>query len=149
MAQAEVSGLGGFFRSLEYGKPVMGVKIPFEWINPSWREGVIEIAEATIRPGGPGIWKLATRPDLILRGVDICGPKQQVAQVIQGIIPQGIYSVKIENFRYQNPNQSERLALQELRITNGKMMIPQPVDGQATKKIIQRILGNNIVFDGW
>lgn len=50
--QAYSAGLEGFFQSLEYGRPILGVKIPFSWVDPDWREGTIEIAEATIEPGG-------------------------------------------------------------------------------------------------
>ena len=142
--QAGPAGLGAFFQSLEYGRPVLGVKIPFSWIDPSWKEGTIEIAEATIEPGGPGIWKLATQPDLVLRGVSITGPKSQIETALRSISPKRIYSVKITSFRYSDPKKTEALDLQKVEIKSSGVVVRGALLSLNQKKLITEIFGNKV-----
>lgn len=142
--QAYSAGLEGFFQSLEYGRPVLGVKIPFSWIDPSWKEGTIEIAEATIEPGGPGIWKLATQPDLVLRGVSISGPRDQVEAALRSLGPKGIYFVKIVSFRYIDPKRSEAVDLRKVEIRTHKVTVQGEALNRVQQKLITEIFGKKV-----
>jgi hypothetical protein len=141
---AQQSGLSGFFESLEYGRPVLGVKIPFSWIDPSWKEGTIEIAEVTIEPGGSGMWKLAVQPRLVLKGVSIIGPKQNVAKAIQGITPKGINSLKILKIEVRPTDALGVIQLQEMTNTSKGITVTAGQKNEKTADLIYEIFGKTV-----
>lgn len=142
----ETAGLNGFFQNLEYGRPILGVKIPFSWIDPAWKEGTIEIAEASLRPGGSGLWKLAVEPDLDLKGVRIQGPKEKVGPALQALNPKGIYYIKITGFVYQKGPKEKFLHLQNVTITAQKVTVTIPSGQKFDKKLIIEIFGEKVEF---
>jgi len=144
LGKAETVGLAGFFQSLEYGRSVVGLKIPFSWIEPDWREGTIEIAEATIEPGGPGMWKLAVQPRLVLKGVSIIGPKQNVAKAIQAIIPKGINTLKILNIEIRPTDALGVIQLQGMTNTSKGITLTAPRNKKEMANLINEIFGKTV-----
>jgi len=136
--------LKGFFGSLEYGRPILGIKIPFSWIDSEWKEGTIEIAEASLQPGGSGLWKLAVQPDLVLKGVTVRGPKETSGQALRALGPKGINSVKITSFSYSNPKKSEVIDLHKIEITSRGVVVTGNSFSQSQKKLITEIFGKKV-----
>jgi len=144
---AEQSGLAGFFQSLEYGRAVLGIKIPFSWIEPAWKEGTIEIAEATIEPGGGGMWKLAIQPQLVLKGVMVEGPIEEAGKAIRAISPKGINTVKIVSFEFRSMDGKDSARIQKVQISSDKVSISKPMGPVTQYKIIKEIFGNNVAME--
>ena len=140
--------MGGFFASLEYGRPILGVRIPFSWIDPSWKEGAIEIAEASLAPGGSGLWKLAVQPDLVLKGVTVRGPEETSGQAVRALGSKAINSVKITSFSYSNPKKSEVIDLHKVEITNRVVVVTGNSFSLNQKKLIIEIFGKKVELRG-
>jgi len=145
-AGKERSGLGGFFASLEFGRPILGVRIPFSWINPDWKEGTIEIAEASLQPGGSGLWKLAVQPDLVLKGVILCGREELAGKALQALRSKGIYSMKIVSFSYRPNQYSETVHWQEVWFNKDKVIVSPPGVSQEQKRLIAKIFGKEVAY---
>jgi len=133
--------LARLFGSMEYDRPIRGVVIPLHWIDPAWNEGRIEIAEASIHPGGPGMWKLASQPDLVLKGLTVVGTKSQTSKALRALSLKGIYQLKIEHFTYRAPETSETIQLDWVSYKEGKFKIREP-----TTKALIEIFGKDVIY---
>lgn len=139
-------GPGTFFSSLEYGRPIRGVTIPFRWIDASWEDGKIEIEEASIEPGGSGMWKLATRPDLILKGVTVRGPAEHAGKAIRAISPKGAMQLKILHFTYMPTPGRKSLYLEEVVVAQGRTTVIRTTGDSAFMKTIVEIFGKDVIY---
>lgn len=127
----------------------MGIKIPFSWIDSEWKEGTIEIAEASLQPGGSGLWKLAVQPDLVLKGVTVRGPEETSGQALRALGSKGINSIKITSFSYTNPKKTEVIDLQKVEITGGGVVVTGNSFSLKQKKLITEIFGKKVEIIGF
>lgn len=89
---------------LEYGKPVLGIRAPLGGgggSSSSSTQGVVTIQRARIEPSGPGIWKNALHPQLVLEDVHMQGSARAISWTLrqmQGGWPGGVKIHKLEIF---------------------------------------------------
>lgn len=93
---------------LEYGKPVLGIRAPLDGgggSSSSSTQGVVTIQRARIEPSGPGIWKNALHPQLVLEDVHMQGSARAISRTLrqmQGGWPGGVKIHKLE-ISWQTP----------------------------------------------
>lgn len=82
----EGANLKSVFLSLEFGKPILGIRVPLvaETRGPdSGDRGSLVIGKAFLEPSGRGIWKTALSPKLVLEKVEIKGTGREIGSVFR------------------------------------------------------------------
>ena len=119
------SNLKSFFSGLEYGKPILGIRVPLlaQATGPdSGDRGSLVIGKAFLEPSGQGIWKTALSPKLVLERVQMEGTGREISSVLRQFQTNWSGGVEIRGLEISwKTDEANRLRAEKVRFEEGKI----------------------------